>query len=211
MELPIYPRSCFGPSEPGLCFGLIWRGLELHGAYHSFRLGEWDIGPISLSPSIAPQPLCTDCVGKGCNSSCNGCYFHVSAWKRANSGLIVVTCCAIMMTLWVSRLFFIFPSFSFADLLCLEFLWSCILLFIFSDLLFRFLLALHLPLLCRVFFWRFSWADFFCLVPGSTASLSLCVLFDWYDEALGFSCLDFVFTVCFHHGSESFFFFAYWR
>ena len=23
----------------------------LHGAHHSFGLGEWDIGPISLSPS----------------------------------------------------------------------------------------------------------------------------------------------------------------
>ena len=27
MDFPIYPRSCFGPSELGLCFGLIWRGL----------------------------------------------------------------------------------------------------------------------------------------------------------------------------------------
>ena len=25
----------------------------LHGAHHSFGLGEWDIGPISLSPSIS--------------------------------------------------------------------------------------------------------------------------------------------------------------
>ena len=35
----------------------------LHGAHHSFGLGEWDIGPISLPPLVAPQPLCTDCVG----------------------------------------------------------------------------------------------------------------------------------------------------
>ena len=28
--------------------------------------------------SAAPQPLCTDCVGKGCNCSCVDCYFHVS-------------------------------------------------------------------------------------------------------------------------------------
>ena len=28
----------------------------LHGAHHSFGLGEWDVGPISLSPSVAPSP-----------------------------------------------------------------------------------------------------------------------------------------------------------
>ena len=28
--------------------------------------------------SAAPQPLCTDCVGKGCNCSCVDCYFHMS-------------------------------------------------------------------------------------------------------------------------------------
>ena len=67
-------------------FALGWYGgaWVLLGAHHSFGLGEWDIGPISLSLSVAPQPLCTDCVGKGCNSSYSGCYFHVSAWKRAN-------------------------------------------------------------------------------------------------------------------------------
>ena len=27
MDLLIYPRSSSGPSEPGLCSGLIWRGL----------------------------------------------------------------------------------------------------------------------------------------------------------------------------------------
>ena len=68
MDISIYPISRFR-------YGGAW---VLHGAHHSFGLGEWDIGPISLSPSVAPQPLCTDCVGKGCNSSCNSCYFHVS-------------------------------------------------------------------------------------------------------------------------------------
>ena len=29
--------------------------------------------------SVAPQPLCTVCVGKGCNVSCIGCDSHVSA------------------------------------------------------------------------------------------------------------------------------------
>ena len=67
-------------------FALGWYGgaWVLYWAHHSFGLGEWDSEPISLPPSVAPQPLCTDCVGKGYNSSCNGCYFHVSAWKRAN-------------------------------------------------------------------------------------------------------------------------------
>ena len=44
-----------------------------------FWAGGWNTWPISLSPSVAPHPLCTDCVGKGCNYSCDGCYFHVSA------------------------------------------------------------------------------------------------------------------------------------
>ena len=30
------------------------------------------------TPSVAPQPLRTDCVGKGCNCSYVDCYFHVS-------------------------------------------------------------------------------------------------------------------------------------
>ena len=49
------------------------------------------------------------------------------------------------------------------------------------------------------------------LIPGPAASPSLCVLFDWCDEALGFSRLDFVYIVRLRHGSESFFFFAYRR
>ena len=39
---------------------------------------RWDIWPIYLSLSVSPQPLCTDCVGKGCNCLCDGCYLHVS-------------------------------------------------------------------------------------------------------------------------------------
>ena len=49
------------------------------------------------------------------------------------------------------------------------------------------------------------------LILGPAASPFLRVLFDWYDEALGFSRLDFVYTVRLRHGSESFFFFAYRR
>ena len=39
-------------------------------------------GPVSLifrTLSVAPQPLCTAYVGKGCNMSRFGCSFHVSA------------------------------------------------------------------------------------------------------------------------------------
>ena len=44
-DLPIYPRSYFGPGESGLCFGLIWKGLGIVlGAYG--RLGEWACEPI---------------------------------------------------------------------------------------------------------------------------------------------------------------------
>ena len=53
----------------------------LHWAYHSFGLGRWPSELIFLTPSVAPQPLCTECVGKGCNSSCTGLYFHVSPWS----------------------------------------------------------------------------------------------------------------------------------
>ena len=39
-------------------------------------------GPVNLifqTLSVAPQPLCTVYVGKGCNVSHIGCNFHVSA------------------------------------------------------------------------------------------------------------------------------------
>ena len=52
----------------------------LHWTHHSFGLGEWEGKPVFLTPSVAPQPLCTECVGKGYNSSRIGCDFHVSAW-----------------------------------------------------------------------------------------------------------------------------------
>ena len=35
-------------------------------------------GAYFQTPSAAPQPLCMDCVGKGCNCSSVDCYFHVS-------------------------------------------------------------------------------------------------------------------------------------
>ena len=34
----------------------------LHGAHHSFGLGEWDIGPISLSPSVSIIKKYLSCI-----------------------------------------------------------------------------------------------------------------------------------------------------
>ena len=77
MDLPIYSRSAFGPRRPSLHFGLVPRGLGIAlGAYGG--LGEWACEPFFQTPSVAPQPLCMEWVGKGCNSSRIGCSFHVS-------------------------------------------------------------------------------------------------------------------------------------
>ena len=42
MVLLIYPRSCFGPNESGLCFGPIWRGLSV--AWSPAFLWAWRVG-----------------------------------------------------------------------------------------------------------------------------------------------------------------------
>ena len=61
-------------------FVLGWRkeAWILHWTRHFFGLDEWVFEPIFQTLSVAPQPLCTECVGKGCNSSRIGCNFHVS-------------------------------------------------------------------------------------------------------------------------------------
>ena len=46
----------------------------------------------------------------------------------------------------------------------------------------------------------FSFSHF---IHGPVVSPSLRVLFDWYDEVLGFGSLDFVCPVRSRHGSES--------
>ena len=46
----------------------------------------------------------------------------------------------------------------------------------------------------------FSFSHF---IPGLAASPSLRVLFDWYDEVLGFGRLDFVCLIRSCHGFES--------
>ena len=62
-------------------FVLAWKAgaWVLHLACFFFGLGEWAYEPIFQTLSVAPQPLCTICVGKGCNVSHIGCDCHVSA------------------------------------------------------------------------------------------------------------------------------------
>ena len=54
------------------------RAWILHGVHPFFGPDEWAGEPVFLTLSVAPQPLCTEGVGKGYNSSCFGCSFHVS-------------------------------------------------------------------------------------------------------------------------------------
>ena len=53
-----------------LSFGAQWMGLRM--------------APIFKPHQLPPQPLRTDCVGKGCNCSCVDCYFHVSVWINSD-------------------------------------------------------------------------------------------------------------------------------
>ena len=79
MGLPSYPKAGLWDLV-GQALILCWhQGAWIsHGAHHFFGLGEWAGEPVFLTLSVAPQPLCTECVGKGCNSSRIGCGFHVS-------------------------------------------------------------------------------------------------------------------------------------
>ena len=174
--------------------------IEEHGCV---GLGKGILGPFLYPYQLPPSP----CVR--------------TAWARAAiiPAMVAISTCllgltliaairgVLMMTLWVSRLFFIlscFPLFL-DDLLNFKFLWP----FTFSFYL--------VP--CTLFSPGFSFVhlvlglflvfSFSHLIPGPAASPSCRVSFDWYDEDLGFSRLDFVYTVCLRHGSKSFFFFAY--
>ena len=60
---------------PGLHFELASGGP---GTHHFFGLGEWAGEPVFLTLSVAPQPSCTEGVGKGRNSSRINCGFHSS-------------------------------------------------------------------------------------------------------------------------------------
>ena len=74
----------------------------LHQAHFFFGLGEWVCEPIFQTLSVAPQPLCTVCVGKGCNVSRIGCDFHVSALCWVSLGFVASLCLVIMMTFMFS-------------------------------------------------------------------------------------------------------------
>ena len=45
MGLPIFPSSCFGPNEPGLCLGCYRGAWVWHGAHCSFGLANGILGP----------------------------------------------------------------------------------------------------------------------------------------------------------------------
>ena len=211
--LPIFPNPCFRPNEPGLYLGCYERTRAGHGPHCSFGLASGILGPVLYPHQLPPSP----CVR--------------TAWARVviNPATVVIPTCLLGCGLikpdcrptWcvnddplgfalVFHTPLIFPLFL-ADLPYFEFFWpytfplffyiswcSCI---SFSPE-FSFVYLVLGPFLA--FF-------FFHLIPGPAASPSCRVSFDWYDEALGFSRLDFVYIVCLRHGSKSFFFFAYWR
>ena len=57
MDLLIYPKSCFGPNEPGLYFGPIRRGLGvvwIPPFLWAWRVGYWAhlFTPISCPPAL---------------------------------------------------------------------------------------------------------------------------------------------------------------
>ena len=69
----------FRASGLGFRFGLTPGAWVFHWACLLFGPGMWACAPIFQTLSVAPQPLCTVCVGKGCNVSRIGCDFHVLA------------------------------------------------------------------------------------------------------------------------------------
>ena len=74
---PITHVIDFWGERTGLSF---WAGAKGLGvSLGLFGPGEWACAPIFQTPSVAPQPLCMVCVGKGCNVSRIRCDFHVSA------------------------------------------------------------------------------------------------------------------------------------
>ena len=126
---------------------------------------EWACAPIFQTLSVAPQPLGTVDVGKGCIVSRVGCNSHVSAWG-VSYGLVVIICLVVMMTLGFSRSFshsFSFLLVSLADLLCLMLLWSSILS---RGFVLYLLIVLYLNLLCRIFYGIFTEVSSFILSLG---------------------------------------------
>ena len=148
-------------------------------------------GAYFQTPSVAPQPLCTDCVGKGCNCSSVDFYFHLSVrinpdrrhkWSVNNDPLGFAP---------------VFPTLLFLDdLFSFEFLWFRRFLFIWCSCT---LFSPGFPSVCLTS-GPFLECFFFNLIPGPGASPSLRAFFDWYDEVLGFSRLYLVYTVRLRNG-----------
>ena len=211
--LPIFPNPCFEPNEPGLCLGCYGGTRAGHGPHCFFGLASGILGPVLYPHQLPPSP----CVR--------------TAWARAviNPATVVISTCLLGCGLikldrrhtWcvnddplgfalVFHTPFVFPCFlptspvlsssgPIPSPFCFYISWcSCI----------SFSLGFSSVYLVLGPFLAFF---FFHLIPGPAASPSFCVSFDWYDEALGFSRLDFVYTVCLRHGSKSFFFFVYRR
>ena len=85
MDLSNYPRSRFGPSEPGFYFGLIWRGLSV--AWSPPFLWAWRVGywahffiPINCPPSPCVRIAWARAVILPATVAISTCL----AWKRAN-------------------------------------------------------------------------------------------------------------------------------
>ena len=125
--------------------------------------------------------------------------------------LIAAISGVLMMTLWVSHLFFIsscFPLFP-DDLFIFEFFWSLNFLFIWCSRTpfspgFPSVYLTSGPFLAFLFSFPVSF-----LGPSRLhVSISF---FGWYDEVLGFGRLHSVCTVRLDHGPESLFIFAYRR
>ena len=68
-----------GSADWALILGWRLRPERFNGRTSSLGLASGPASPLFQTLSVAPQPLCTMCVGKGCNVSRTGCNFHVSA------------------------------------------------------------------------------------------------------------------------------------
>ena len=205
MGLSVFPNPCVGSDKLGLCLDYCEGTWMWRGAHRSFGLVSGMSGPFSYPHQLPPSPCVRIVWARAviipATIAISTCLFGLT--------LIAAIRGVLMMTLRVSRLFFIpfyFPLFL-DDLFSFEFLWSLTFLFIWCS---RTLFSFGFPSVYLasgpflVFF-------FFSLIPGPSASLSRHVLFYWYDKALGFGRLGFVYTVRLRHGPESFFIFTYRR
>ena len=207
MSLPVFPSSRVGSDEQGLCLDCCEGAWMWHGAHCSFGLVSGMFGPF-LYPHQLPASPCVRTV-----------------WARAviiPATVAISTCllglvnpdrphtwCVNDDTLGFALVFsysLCFPLFL-ADLFRFEFLWSYTFLYIWCSCI-SLSPGFSSVYLVSGLFLAFS---FFHLIPGPAASPSRRVIFDWYDEVLGFSRLDFVYTVCLRHGPESLFIFTYRR